>query len=52
MGKVLRADRIADRSDADRMNDDARAGNFLIAATLERYEFVRDHALTVQSPGI
>jgi|ERR1035437_3426 hypothetical protein len=34
MGKVLRADRVATAEDMDRPN-------FQIAATLERYEFVR-----------
>ncbi|HEY1494666.1 MAG TPA: PilZ domain-containing protein [Candidatus Solibacter sp.] len=36
MGKVLRADRL--RAD----EDDQSATNYQIAATLERYEFVRD----------
>ncbi len=41
MGKVLRADRIAPASES--------AGtNFLIAATLERYEFVRERAAAAQ----
>jgi hypothetical protein len=37
IGKVLRADRIG-------TGEDAEGTNFLIAATLERYEFVRERA--------
>jgi hypothetical protein len=37
MGKVLRADRVGNGPDSD-------AANYQIAATLERYEFVRGHA--------
>lgn len=36
MGKVLRADRVA--------GDDPEAINYQVAATLERYEFVRERA--------
>jgi hypothetical protein len=36
MGKVLRADRV--------MGEEEAASNFQIAATLERYEFVRDRS--------
>jgi hypothetical protein len=38
MGKVLRADRI------DTVHDQEH-GRFLIAATLERYEFIREQAV-------
>ena len=38
MGKVLRADRIANGTES-------AGGNYLIAATLERYEFVRDQII-------
>jgi PilZ domain len=41
MGKVLRADRVGTSS------HDAERANFQIAATLERYEFVRDRSASV-----
>lgn len=43
MGKVLRADRLADRLGEPHAGDTTPAG-FQVAATLERYEFVRDRA--------
>jgi hypothetical protein len=39
MGKILRADRVATSPDND-------GANFQIAATLERYEFVRGRGIT------
>jgi hypothetical protein len=38
MGKVVRSDRLGP------LGDETRIG-FQVAATLERYEFVRDHGI-------
>jgi hypothetical protein len=40
LGKVLRADRVAAEKE-----EDEPAANYQIAATLERYEFVRDRGI-------
>ena len=46
MGKVLRADRVGTSPDEHGAHSDEDGTNFQIAATLERYEFVRGHALS------
>jgi hypothetical protein len=45
MGKILRADRLE-------TGEDPVSANFQIAATLERYEFVRDHGASQIIPVV